>query len=411
MKVLWFEISPPSKFDANKTPEAGWQDALEDIVSSCPNIELGVAFEYLQTSNKKIINGVTYYPMTPHYTFFEKQKNKKTWEIHSYKLIQLSLKVINDFKPDVIHIFGSEWPFGLIAKHTQIPVVIHMQGSIPPYNNAMYPPTYSELDERRYLGLNIRRQYKFTLGLKKAESRKLMEEEILRTVQNYMGRTHWDKDLVNLYNPTARYFHCEEALRSSFLKYKQHWQPQNNSTIRLFSIGCGSFWKGMDTVLKTAVLLKERNINFEWNIAGKMIVKKIIEFKEKKQYSDYNIKILGFVSLKQIQEYLLSSDLYIHTAYIDNSPNAICEAQYIGTPIIATFVGGIPSLIENNKDGLLIPANDPYTLASSIIKLSEDKDQQLTYSKAGQEKAIKRHDRDAILKDLIACYTTLINFQ
>lgn len=65
----------------------------------------------------------------------------------------------------------------------------------------------------------------------------------------------------------------------------------------------------------------------------------------------------------KLVELLLESDLYVHTAYIDNSPNAICEAQYLGMPIIATYVGGVPSLIEQGKDGVLIPANDPFMLA------------------------------------------------
>lgn len=411
MKVLWFEISPPSRFDFEKSPEAGWQDALEGIVSSCPHIELGIAFEYSEEVDKKIINGVTYYPMTPHYTFLEKRKSKKTWEVNCSKLIKLSLKVIDDFKPDIIHVFGSEWPFGQITKFTKVPVVIHFQGSIPPCNNAMYPPMYSKLDERQYFGLNIRKQYKFTLGYKKAESRKLMEEDTLRNVQNYMGRTEWDKALIKLYNPTAKYFHCNEALRTSFVECKITWKPQNHSNIKLFTIGCGAFWKGMDTVLRTAVLLKERNINFEWYIAGKMIVKKIIEFKEKKKFSDYNVKILGFIESEQVLEQLLSSDIYVHTSYIDNSPNSICEAQYIGVPIIATYVGGIPSLIDNNKEGLLIPANDPYTLASSIIELANDKERQISYSILGRERAMKRHNKDQILNDLLACYNELINSQ
>lgn len=409
MKVLWFEITPPTRFDHDRTPETGWQDALENIVITCPDIELGIAFEYPQVAYKKRIDQITYYPMTPHYSFLEKQKNKSTWKIACDKLMILSRQVIDDFQPDIIHVFGSEWPFGQIAKYTNIPVVIHIQGSIPPCNNAMYPPMYSKLDERHYFGLNLRKQYKFTLGNRKAESRKLMEEDTLRTVQNYMGRTQWDRSLIKLYNPTARYFHCNEALRTSFTESNETWKPQNNHTIKLFSIGCGSFWKGMDTVLKTAVLLKEREIDFEWCIAGKMIVKKIIEFKEKKKFSDYNIKILGFINAEKIKEYLLTSDLYIHTSYIDNSPNAICEAQYIGIPIIATYVGGIPSLIDHDKDGILIPANAPYTLASSIIALSEDKKRQLSYSQLGREKAIKRHQKDDILADLLTCYRTIIN--
>lgn len=409
MKVLWFEVTPPARFKQEKEPIAGWQDSLEEIVRSYPDIELGIAFEYPISSEKKTIEGVMYYPITPHYTYFEKRKNKSSWNIIRDKVIQLSLNVIEDFNPDIIHIFGSEWPFGQIAKFTKVPVVIHMQGSIPPYNNAMYPPMYSIWDEVRFRGFNVYKQLKLYRRLKKEESQKIMEEDTLRTVQNYMGRTDWDKSLIKLYNPKAKYFHCNEALRTSITECGKHWTPREQKTIKLFSTGCGSFWKGMDTILRTAVLLKERNVDFQWNIAGKMTVKKLIETKEKKKFSDYNIKVLGYINSELLREHLLSSDIYIHPAYIDNSPNSICEAQYLGVPIIATYVGGIPSLIENHKDGLLIPANAPHILANAIMELAEDKSRQLSYSKYGLQKAQARHDKASILNDLLECYKALID--
>ena len=113
---------------------------------------------------------------------------------------------------------------------------------------------------------------------------------------------------------------------------------------------------------------------------------------------------MGFVDAKQVKELLLSSDIYVHTAYIDNSPNAICEAQYIGMPIIATYVGGIPSLIDNHKDGLLVPANAPHTLAYEIMSLSKDYDRMEAYSKSSIIHAEERHNPETIFKDLLHCY-------
>lgn len=48
--------------------------------------------------------------------------------------------VIDDFKPDVIEVFGSESFMGLVAKKTKIPVVLHIQGVLTPYFNAYFPP-------------------------------------------------------------------------------------------------------------------------------------------------------------------------------------------------------------------------------------------------------------------------------
>ena len=46
MKVLWFEITTPSRYQKTGLVTAGWQDALENIVSQCKEIQLYVAFFY-----------------------------------------------------------------------------------------------------------------------------------------------------------------------------------------------------------------------------------------------------------------------------------------------------------------------------------------------------------------------------
>lgn len=131
--------------------------------------------------------------------------------------------------------------------------------------------------------------------------------------------------------------------------------------------------------------------------------------KEKANFSDNDVDFLGFRNADELLTILLSSDMYIHTAYIDNSPNTICEAQYLGMPIIATYVGGIPSLLENGVEGILVPANDPFTLAYEIISLSKDYERQQKMSLATCKRARKRHDVNEIYRDLSNCYLTIIN--
>lgn len=409
MRILWFEISVPARYKDVKAPIAGWQDSLEEIVLNGSNVELAIAFEGAVGMKNKTIDKISYYPLCPSYSFLEKRRAKYDYFANAYKIIPLALNVIETVKPDVIHIFGSEWCFGLVAKHTKVPVVIHLQGCIASYNNALYPPMYSFSDLICRAGFNLRKQYNLYKDWHKAHTRQVMEADIFKYVSNYMGRTEWDKNLVNLFHPGANYYYCSEALRPAFIASAKDWQPTNNKQIRLITTGCSSFWKGMDTVLRTAHILKERGVSFEWIVVGNMgWIKKVIEYKENLKFEEVNIQILGFIDANKLIELLLSADMYIHTAYIDNSPNSICEAQYLGLPIIATYVGGIPSLLENGKEGLLLPANAPYTMAANIIKLSTDVNRQLEFSKATKEKARKRHNPQNILWDLMACYQDIL---
>lgn len=406
MKVLWFEITIPGRYKDGNAPLAGWQDSLEQIVRTCKDIDLTIAFEGKKGMEPRTVDGVKYIPLVPHYSFWEEKYSKfqNRWK-SANKVVPLAIKCVEEVKPDIIQCFGSEWEFGQVARYTDIPVVIHFQGCIAPYNDALYPPGYSIIDA----GLDLRRLWRIWRGRHFNKSWEDMEQSNFKAVSNYMGRTEWDRQLVELFHHGAKYFHVEEALRPTFIETAKEWQPKLfKHKLRLITTGCQTHWKGMDTLLKTAHVLKEQNIDFEWLVAGNMGMKKEIERKEHMTFSDNNVKLLGFTGPEKLQELLLSSDIYVHTAYIDNSPNAVCEAQYLGVPIVATNVGGIPSLVIDGVEGKLVPANSCYNMAYEIISLSKDIERQKTYSANSKKHARVRHNPKHILKQLTNCYDEIL---
>lgn len=411
MKVLWFEKTIPGRYKENGSPIAGWQDSLEAIVRGYKDIELSVAFDATDLGDlkEKVVDGVKYFPMIAHDGFIDKKfRNDYSFWTRTNKIVPLALKVIEKVSPDVIQVFGSEWGFAQVARYTKVPVVIHMQGCIAPYMNALYPPGYSPNDEILAAGLNMKKQYHLWQQRHKDKTWVDMEQSNFKAVNYYMGRTRWDHQLVDLFHPGAHYFYCSEALRPSFVENAKTWKPTDNKKVRLITTGCSSHWKGMDMLLKTAHVLKEQDFDFEWLVAGRMGKKDIIEKKERLLFSDNNVKILGFTQPDELADLLLSSDIYVHTAYIENSPNSVCEAQYLGLPIISTHVGGITSLVEDGIGGVFVPANAPENMAYEIMALAKDKDRQQAYSSQNVVVARKRHNPENILRDLLACYNTMI---
>ena len=410
MRVLWFEITTPSAYVNDGQVLGGWQDSLESIVKKEKDIELIVSFISNSPSPVRIINGVQYEPIFIHYNFLEKLQKRFTWDIERKAYINASLSVVKKVNPDIIHVFGCEFPFGLIADKVSVPVVIHIQGAIIPYHNASYPPGYSVYSFFRRLWPNFVAQIYVFVKERKEITRVKMEQKIWESINYYMGRTKWDESLVKLLSPSAQYFHVEEALRQPFWKTNKHWTINTYQRIKLISIGVGTFWKGPDMLLKTAYILKQSGFDFEWFVAGgiRKDVKKITESNEKLTFEECNIKILGFKSTEDIIELLTSCNIYVHTAYIENSPNSICEAQLLGTPIVSTFVGGIDSLITNNEDGILVPANDPWRMAQSIIDVASDNNLQMKLSRNSIEKARLRHDNHHILTQLLNCYNSIL---
>lgn len=413
MRVLWFEITTPSAYANDGQVLGGWQDSLESIVKKEKDIELIVSFISNSPAPARVINGVQYEPIYIQYKYLEKLQKRFSWDVEERAYLNTALNVVKKVNPDVIQVFGCEFPFGLLAEKVQIPVVIHIQGAIIPYHNASYPPSYNVGTFFRRLWPNFVAQVYVFVKEHKEITRVKMEQRIWKSVNYYMGRTKWDESLVKLLSTSAQYFHVEEALRQPFWKTNKIWTPKSCSKIKLLSIGIGTFWKGPDMLLKTANILKGRGLDFEWLVAGQIRsdVKKIVEKHERLKFEECNVKILGFKNVEDIIELLTTCSIYVHTAYIDNSPNSICEAQLLGTPIISTFVGGIDSLITNNEDGILVPANDPWRLAQSIIEISSDYNLQIEMSRKSMEKACLRHDNQIIIKQLLNCYNSIIKIE
>ena len=393
MRILWFSVTP-SLYNPNSNFHngGGWIASLEQIVRKEKTIELGVAFCFEADGWRHEVDGVTYY------TIGSKKNN-----LDSY------LKIIEDFKPDLIQIFGSENEFGIICANTNIPVVIHMQGCLPPYHNALFPVGMNSYDFLFQKGLSWR--YRF-MGLRSESSFRRRAEREIATIQScryFMGRTDWDKRLVGLFNPKATYFHCDEALRDSFLKTEYNWEFKGRGKVKIISVISNPWYKGMDLILKTAKNLKTfTELDFEWNVFGVRDVR-FYECKYKINAASVNVNIKGVATKDELVKELLDADCYVHSSYIDNSPNSLCEAQLIGVPVLATFVGGIPSLVADGETGLLFPANDPYTLASLISDVVSDKTLAIGLSQKGRVQALNRHNPEKIGETLLNIYKQIID--
>lgn len=391
MRVLWFSVTP-SLFNphTNGHNGGGWIASLERIVHEVSEIELGVAFNFPDSTFRYKKNGTIYYPI-------------EKGGLDTYK------RIIDDFSPDVIQIFGSENEFGVICGNTDVPVVIHIQGCLPPYHNALFPVGMSPIDFITKKGLNW--SYRF-IGLRSESAFKRNAEREIHTIQHckyFMGRTEWDKGLIDLFNPNSEYFHCEEALRPSFLQMKEQWVWKDNKKKTFVSVISRPWYKGCDLILKTAQLLRRfTDLDYEWRVYG-IPEMRFFEHKYGIKTEEVNVKVMGTASSDELVNSICDASCYIHTSYIDNSPNSLCEAQILGAPVLATHVGGISSLIKDGVSGILFPANAPYTLAALLKRIVVEKVLAESLSREARKQAMERHNPEHIKHTLVQIYRQIIN--
>jgi L-malate glycosyltransferase len=85
-----------------------------------------------------------------------------------------------------------------------------------------------------------------------------------------------------------------------------------------------------------------------------------------------NVTFAGRVHPSDIHRYYADADIYIQAPAIDNMPLSVLEAFASGMPVVSTDVGGVPSILRDGVDGLLVPDNDDEALAARVLKLIAD---------------------------------------
>ena len=95
----------------------------------------------------------------------------------------------------------------------------------------------------------------------------------------------------------------------------------------------------------------------------------------------------GKLSKKAWRETSKNSDVFINTTNFDNTPVSLIEAMALGLPVVSTNVGGIPYLIEDHKDGLLVNPNDISAFAEAIDELYTNNELVKLLSVNGRKKA------------------------
>lgn len=313
---------------------------------------------------------------------------------------QKLLEVVNKESPDIILCFGTEMPFALIQEMTDIPVVIHMQGLLAPISEFLLPHAMSW---RSYL-MNICRFFNYIIWKKNTER----EKRILVSAKYVLGRTEWDEKISHMMSPQAEYFYCSEIIRPVIYESSKIWKYQERDTKTIVSIISSPFYKGADVILRCANILKEYlGHNFTWNVYGITQAKEMIKLCNVKP-ENVNVHFCGIINSQQLIDVICDADVFVHPSYIENSPNAVCEAQLLGIPVVATNVGGTSSIIEHNLTGILVPSNDIYLMAANIQKLINNSVFSSRLGVAGREAALERHNPEKITENLMTILNKII---
>jgi glycosyltransferase involved in cell wall biosynthesis len=320
-------------------------------------------------------------------------------------------KVTEIFKPDIIQIFGYESQYIRLIGNTNIPIIIHFQGFKQAINFKEYnTKIHSRLSQSNSLKqIVIGNTYKNTEKTSAITS--YLKDAKYVEVKYVLGRTDWDRWVTKVVSPYAKYFFCQEILRKEFFDHE--WKIADYGTFRIFTVSKNSINKNIHLIIETVLLLEKfhPDFDFEWIIAGVKKSDYIPKYMNKNGKCSNRIKYLGNIGTNELVIKMLNSNLFVLPSAIENSPNALQEAMAIGMPVLSTFAGGVGSIIEHRKTGILVSEGEPYSLAGAILEIKNNPEIAIQMGQKARERALIRHDPELITKNLVLIYKEILNAQ
>lgn len=375
MKVLWLCNTPLPQL-ANKIGihnyNEGWLIGISNQLQKQKDVELTVLCpqNHINSDRQYKINGIRFI------AFFKENLNNTKPDLKMERKFKL---IIEKIDPDVIHIFGTEYSHTLemmrVAQNRK--TIISIQGLISecakyysvgiPWHECIRPYIYQGELTSIYKEKN------------KFRKRGKSEMQALKLAKYVIGRTKWDHSQIMRINNQLRYFHCNETMRDTF--YHNHWNIKEINRYEIFVSQAYYSLKGVHCLIKALPIIKKRYPEVKVIVGGSA---DFINGRTKSPYGKYldklmrklevkdHINFIGSQTETNVCNHLLQAHVFVSTSSIENSSNSIAEAMLIGTPVVASDVGGTSSLLKHKKEGYLFRSNSPDMLAHYVCKVFND---------------------------------------
>ena len=414
MRILWITniLFPEAKsFISGKgelKASGGWMLGAADALLSEEGVELSVATVSQLVKDLTVLKGelITYYILP-----FGKGNLKYNSD---YEPLWMSVKEMA--KPDVVHLHGTEYTHGLayINACGSDNLIVSIQGLKSAYYYYYY---YGLTKCEIFANITLRDVLRGSILHEQKMFRQQgeFETDIIRNARHIIGRTSWDRARTWEINPDAEYHFCNETLRKEFYDGSQ-WSYDKCSAHSIFLSQAGYPLKGLHQVLKAMPTILRHYPDAVVRIAGNDITRpnkkigipmlsgygKIIGKIIHKLGLQDKVTFTGNLNAEDMKREYLNCNVFVCPSSIENSPNSLGEAQILGVPCVASYVGGVPDMMRGDEH--LYRFEETAMLAEKVCRVFADGANCIDMKKA----ALYRHDSKRNALRIVEIYKSIM---
>lgn len=413
MKILWIVnmlLPEAAEYLKTDTGSSGtWMIDISKRLAQTENVNLAVACVYGSEFKKFDYKGITYYLLPG---------NGKNMLFYTKRFEKLWKKINDEFKPDIVHLHGTEYSHGLafLRACENVPAVVSLQGML----NRIKDVDFGGISKKElFFNRTLKQNLKFNGELEMHAIHKKNakhEREILTRAKYINGVNTWDTSLAKSINPDLKVFKLEYNLREGFYDAEK-WDLDFAEKYTIFTNPGGTPLKGLHKLIEAVAIVKRTYPNVKLYVPGmsrgdgKLLVNgaysKYVNKLIKKLNLTENVVFLGRLNERQMIESMQKAHAVVIPSAIEGVSLILREAMYLGCPCVASFRGGMADFISDKNDGFLYDFQETPYLAERINELFSNDDLCRKFSENAIKKTLVAHDREKNLKEYLNMYNQI----
>jgi L-malate glycosyltransferase len=409
MRILWFSNVVLNDTDTGAT--GTWLHAMSRELSDTGLIELG------NVSDGNVIKVTSQNLGSIKQWVVPSVGKTKSTGVLSKQFVNNIIRIIEEFRPDLIHIWGTEGSWGLLTLRNKIniPILLGIQG-IKGAISKFYSADLTIHEMFKCIGFKELIN-KSTIFQSKRDFYRWgkIEKEIISGHKYIVIQSKWSEAQVMSMNKDCIVYNNDRLLRKPFYECNK-WEYNGNPII-FFSSAYPSPFKGLHVVIRALNILKVKFPNVTLRVAGihnrsglrrdGYVAWIVNEIRRLKLESNV-IWIKPIPSLSIIEE-LQKCSVVVIPSFIESYSNALAESMMVGTPAVISYTGGMVTLAKDEESVLFFSPGDVEMCAYQIIRLIEDKECAEKISICARKSRLLSNNIESVIKRQMEIYKSVID--
>jgi len=180
----------------------------------------------------------------------------------------------------------------------------------------------------------------------------------------------------------------------------------------ILSVGQLKERKGLNYLVEACRILRDRGIQFECRIIGEGPLRPALETQIQQSGLDKQVKLHGALPHEAVIEQYEQATVFALPAIQgadgdrDGIPNVILEALAMELPVVSTQHSGVPEVVEDGVNGLLVPPEDARALANAMEQLIHSPETRRQFGRVGRQVVAERFDPETNTRRLLEAFAS-----